>query len=144
MYLEEGKKFAKSVEYDLLPGQRAVRDVRNPTTSEVLVKKNRKYTKAALKKLEQLGVSKLPVSVEEVHGKVAAHDVVDMDTGEILLECNEEVTQSTLDNMREHKIKEFKVLFIDNLNVGSYLRDTLIADKLQTSDEAIMEMLDEL
>jgi DNA-directed RNA polymerase subunit beta len=50
------------------------------------------------------------------------------------------VTESKLDELREHGINEFKILFIDNLNVGSYLRDTLIADKLQTSDEAIMEI----
>ncbi len=50
------------------------------------------------------------------------------------------MTESKLDELREHGINEFKVLFIDNLNVGSYLRDTLIADKLQTSDEAIMEI----
>ena len=50
------------------------------------------------------------------------------------------MTESKLDELREHGINEFKVLFIDNLNVGSYLRDTLIADKLQTPDEAIMEI----
>ena len=50
------------------------------------------------------------------------------------------MTESKLDELREHGINEFKILFIDNLNVGSYLRDTLIADKLQTSDEAIMEI----
>src|SRR5207245_1161550 len=33
-----------------------------------------------------------------------------------------------------------KVLFIDGLNVGSYLRDTLIADNVQTPDETIMEI----
>jgi DNA-directed RNA polymerase subunit beta len=140
VFLEEGKKYSKSVEYDLLPGQRAVRDIRNPQTSEVLVKKNRKYTKGALKKLEQLGVTKLPVTIEEVVGKYAAHDVVDMETGEILLECNEEVTQSVLEQMREHKIKDFKVLFIDALNVGPFLRDTLLADKCNTPEEAVMEI----
>src|SRR5438067_1257303 len=44
------------------------------------------------------------------------------------------------EELRDHGISQFKVLFIDNLNVGSYLRDTLIADKLQTPDEAIMEI----
>jgi DNA-directed RNA polymerase subunit beta len=32
------------------------------------------------------------------------------------------------------------VLFIDGLNVGSFLRDTVLADKLNTADEAIMEI----
>ena len=32
------------------------------------------------------------------------------------------------------------MLFIDGLNVGSYLRDTLVADKIKTEEEAILEI----
>ncbi len=32
------------------------------------------------------------------------------------------------------------MLFIDGLNVGPYLRDTLIADKVKTTEDAIMEI----
>ena len=140
IFLEPNKKYAKSVEYDLLPGQRASRDIRHPDTREILVKKNRKFTKLAIKKLKDSNVERLSVEVTDLVGKVAATDVIDEATGEVILQCNEEVTESKLDELREHGINEFKVLFIDNLNVGSYLRDTLIADKLQSSDEAIMEI----
>jgi DNA-directed RNA polymerase subunit beta len=140
VYLEPNKKYAKSVEYDLLPGQRASRDIRHPDSREVLVKKNRKFTKLAIKKLKDSNVERLAVEISDLVGKVAASDVIDEATGEVILQCSEEVTESKLDELREHGINAFKVLFIDNLNVGSYLRDTLIADKLQTSDEAIMEI----
>jgi DNA-directed RNA polymerase subunit beta len=140
IYLEPNKKYAKSVEYDLLPGQRASRDIRHPDSREILVKKNRKFTKLAIKKLKDSNVERLAVEVTDLVGKVAASDVIDEATGEVVLQCNEELTESKLDELREHGISETKVLFIDNLNVGSYLRDTLIADKLQTSDEAIMEI----
>src|SRR5262244_2478391 len=140
VYLEPNKKYSKSVEYDLLPGQRASRDIRHPDTREVLVKKNRKFTKLAIKKLKDSNVERLAVEVTDLAGKVAASDIIDEATGEVILQCSEEVTESKLDELREHGITQFKVLFIDNLNVGSYLRDTLIADKLQSSDEAIMEI----
>jgi DNA-directed RNA polymerase subunit beta len=140
IFLEAGKKYAKSVEYDLLPGQRATRDVRHPDTREVLVKKNRKFTKLAIKKLKDSNVERLPVEVSELVGKVAATDIIDETTGEVVLQCNEELTETKLDELREHGITAVKILFIDNLNIGSYLRDTLIADKLQTTDEAIMEI----
>jgi DNA-directed RNA polymerase subunit beta len=140
IYLEPGKKYGKSIEYDILPGQRATRDVRHPETREIIVKKNRKFTKLAIKKLQDSGLGRLPVTVEELVGKVAAHDVIDEETGEVLLQCNEEVAEDKLDELREHRIESFKVLFIDNLNVGSYLRDTLVADKLNTPEEAIMEI----
>jgi len=140
VFIEPAKKYSKSVEYDLLPGQRATRDVRHPDTREILVKKNRKFTKLAIKKLKDSGVERLPIEVSELVGKVAATDVIDETTGEVVLQCNEELTEAKLDELREHGITEVKILFIDNLNVGSYLRDTLIADKLQTTDEAIMEI----
>ena len=140
VFLEAGKKYAKSIEYDLLPGQRASRDIRHPDTREILVKKNRKFTKLAIKKLKDSNVERLSVEVSDLVGKVAATDVIDEATGEVILQCNEELTESKLDELREHNIASFKVLFIDNLNVGSYLRDTLIADKLQSPDEAIMEI----
>jgi len=140
VFLEAGKKYAKSVEYDLLPGQRASRDIRHPETREILVKKNRKFTKLAIKKLQDSKIDRLAIEVSDLVGKVAATDVIDEQTGEVILQCNEEISESKLDELREHGIAQFKILFIDNLNVGSYLRDTLIADKLQSSDEAILEI----
>ncbi|MCC6747415.1 MAG: DNA-directed RNA polymerase subunit beta [Deltaproteobacteria bacterium] len=140
IFLEAGKKYAKSIEYDILPGQRATRDIRHPETREVIVRKNRKFTKMAIRKLQESGLERLPMAIEELVGKVAAHDVIDGETGEVLLQCNEEVSEELLDRLRDHGIGEFKILFIDNLNVGSYLRDTLLADKLNTPDEAIMEI----
>jgi DNA-directed RNA polymerase subunit beta len=140
VFLEASKKNSKSVEYDLLPGQRATRDIRHPESREILVKKNRKFTKQAIKKLKDSGVDRLPIEPAELVGKVSAHDVIDETTGEVLLQCNEELTEAKLDELREHGIASFKILFIDNLNVGPYLRDTLIADKLQGPDEAIMEI----
>ena len=139
IYIEKGGKFSKSLEYDLLAGQRATRDIK--VGGEVVVKKNTKFTRAAIKKLKEAEARppadrRPPSSI----GKVSAEDVIDKETGEVILECNEEVTEITLERLREANVGEFKVLFIDGLNVGSYLRDTLIADKVKTTEDAIMEI----
>ena len=138
VYLEKGGKISKSIEYDLLPGQRATRDIK--VGAEVVVKKNTKFTRVAIKKLKEAELDRLPSETADLIGKVSAEDVVDRETGEILLECNEEVTEITLDRLRQADVPEFKVLFIDGLNVGPYLRDTLIADKVKTTEDAIMEI----
>ncbi|MBX3128851.1 MAG: DNA-directed RNA polymerase subunit beta [Polyangiaceae bacterium] len=138
VYVDKGGKFAKSIEFDLLPGQRATRDIK--VDGEVVVKKNTKFTRAAIKKLRESKVDRLPLELAELVGKVSAADVIDKETGEVLLECNEEVTEVTLDRLREADISSFKILFIDGLNVGPYLRDTLIADKVKTTEDAIMEI----
>src|SRR5882724_6541395 len=111
VFFEKGGKISKSVEYDLLTGQRATRDIK--AGSEVVVKKNTKFTKASIKKLRESKVDRLPIEMDELVGKVAAHDIVDKETGEVILECNEELTEMKIERLREAGIDHFKVLFID-------------------------------
>src|SRR5690606_25063166 len=133
-----GDSFEKTVNFELLAGQRATVDIVHE--GEVLVRKNTKLTKAAIKKLTAAGVEKVGLETADVIGKVSAGDVVDPETGEVLLESNEEVTEVILERLREAGIEGFDVLFIDGLNVGPFLRDTLVADKVLTAEEAIMEI----
>jgi DNA-directed RNA polymerase subunit beta len=139
IYLQSNTDFEKSVELELLPGQRATRDIKTKT-GDVIVKKNRKFTRAAIKKLEAAKMKTLPIDADELFTKVSAYDVVDENTGEVILECNEEVSQDKIDELLKRGMKEFKVLFIDNLNVGPYLRETLMLDKIETPEQAIMEI----
>src|SRR5687768_4388889 len=92
IFLEKGGKFSKSIEYELLPGQRATRDIK--VGNEVIVKKNTKFTRAAIKKLKEGKVDRLPNELPDLMGKVSAHDVVDKETGEVILEVNEELTEA--------------------------------------------------
>jgi DNA-directed RNA polymerase subunit beta len=139
--LLEGKgRFEKVIDLELLLNQRATRDVKNPKTGEVIVKKNRKFTRAAIKKLEQAKLKSMPVDLDELLTKVVAHDIVDENTGEVIVECNEDVTEEKLDLLREKGVSELKILFIDNLNVGPFLRNTLQVDKVQSPEEAILEI----
>ncbi|MBX7097048.1 MAG: DNA-directed RNA polymerase subunit beta [Myxococcaceae bacterium] len=139
IYLHSNTEFEKSVELELLYNQRATREIKSKS-GETIVKKNGKFTRAAIKKLEAAKMTRLPLDADELYTKVSAYDVVDEATGEVLLECNEEVTQEKLEELLKRNLKEFKVLFIDNLNVGPYLRETLMMDKIETPDEALMEI----
>jgi DNA-directed RNA polymerase subunit beta len=139
IYLYSETEFEKSVDFELLYNQRATRDVKTKS-GEVIVKKNRKFTRAALKKLEASKITRLPLDADELFTKVSAIDVVDEATGEVLLECNEEMTSAAIEELLKRGVKEIKVLFIDNLNVGPYLRDTLLMDKIESPEEAVMEI----
>src|SRR6202050_5647896 len=99
VYIEKGDKYSKSIEYDLLAGQRATRDVK--LGADVLVKKNTKFTRAAIKKLKEAKIDRMQIDPEELVGKVAAHDVVDKETGEAVLEVNEEGTADKVEQHRE-------------------------------------------
>jgi DNA-directed RNA polymerase subunit beta len=137
----DGKgKYERDLVPELLKGQRATRDIRDPKTGEVIVKKNRKYSEPVIKKLIAAKLKSLPVEPEEVYTKFSAEDVVDETTGEVLLEVNEPVAEEKIEELRKRNIVDFKVLFIDNLNVLSSLRDTLVLDKVSSPEEAIMEI----
>ncbi|MCA9510520.1 MAG: DNA-directed RNA polymerase subunit beta [Myxococcales bacterium] len=140
----DGKKFEKKVVPGLLVGQRATKEVRD-ADNNVIVRKDRKFTAAALRKLEAAGVEWIPIAVEDLIRtdavkRVAPIDIVDESTGEVVLECNEELTQAHLDDLRERGIHEFPLLYLDPISTGTALRDTLLADKILTQEEAIIEI----
>jgi DNA-directed RNA polymerase subunit beta len=73
-------------------------------------------------------------------GKVSAYDVVDMDDREVLLECNEELTEESIASLLAAGIEQVEVLFIDNLNVGLVPPRHLLIDKIESTDEAVIEI----
>ena len=105
-----------------------------------LVRKNRKFTQSALRKMRAAGVDKVPAMLDEVENAINARDIVDMETGEVLLETNEELTQAKIEELRAAGVTEIEALVIDNVNAGPYLRKTLTVDKIETPDEAVLEI----
>ncbi len=130
--------FVRIIDYDnsdLLSSYKAREDIVSPESGEVLLARGRKLSKAALKRMKAAGLEYLPLQDDELIGSYVAHDVVDPGTGEVLLECNEEITADKFEALQESGVEEFEILFIDNVNVGSYLRDTLLVDKIVLSEE---------
>ncbi|RDV37940.1 DNA-directed RNA polymerase subunit beta [Bradymonadaceae bacterium TMQ3] len=139
----EGTNFYKTVNLDLLPGQVASREVLDDE-GNVLVKKGKKFTRGSTRRISKAGLTRIPIALEEVLGKVAAEDIFDMETGEILVECNEELTEAKLEELLTRGIESINVLFIDNVNVGPYLRNTLLVDKITNAEDAILEIYQRL
>src|SRR5210317_1447140 len=135
----ETRVYRKKVNTKLLLGTRATFEVVD-ADGEVLVKANRKFTKAAIRKIEEKKLEFIEIPEEEVVGKIASADVFDESTGEVLVECNEELTAAKLEELVKRGINNIKVLFIDNMFVGPYLRDTLLLDKVNSPEEAKVEI----
>jgi DNA-directed RNA polymerase subunit beta len=138
--LFEGRKAMRLFKPDQLEGVKATRDVRDPKTNELIVRESRKFTKAAIKQMETARIKHVPIAIEEVEGRIAAHDVVDRQTGEVLVECNQPLMAEKLELLREHGIEEVEVLFIDDSRAGPLLRNTLLQDKINSPQEALIEI----
>jgi DNA-directed RNA polymerase subunit beta len=134
-----GAGFRKTVNLKLLPGQRATSDV-VAADGEVIVKANRKFTKASIRKLEEKQVEFIHIPQDDVIGKISSTDIVDQTTGEVIVECNQEITAARLEELKKRGIDRLRVLFIDNLYVGPYLRETLLQDRVGSTEEAIIEI----
>jgi DNA-directed RNA polymerase subunit beta len=140
----DGKKIFKSVVPDLLVGQRCTREVKGDD-GKVLVRKDKKFTGVAVRRIQEAGIEWIPVAAEDLIRtdavkRVAPIDIVDETTGEVILECNEEFTQVHLEELKARGINEFSLLYLDPIITGTALRDTLLADKTLTKEEAIIDI----
>ena len=136
----ESGKGQKQLRLDLLEDSRSTEDIVHPESGAVLVKKQRKVNQRALRRLQETGAASVPIVLEDVVGHFLAEDVVDGETGEVLAESGQELGKGLLETFQEKHVQEFKLLFVDNLKVGPYIRDTLQEDKIRTQDEAIIEI----
>jgi len=128
-------KFFKEISKEVLVGQKATADVLDPETHKVILKKHRRVTEESFRRLEMTKISTIPTEPQDLIGRYLAKDVVDPETGEVIAESNDEVTEKLLNEIRERKVEAFEILFIDNINVSSSLRDTLVIDKIELSRE---------
>ncbi|HVA68017.1 MAG TPA: DNA-directed RNA polymerase subunit beta [Candidatus Binataceae bacterium] len=140
----DGQELAKVFNPHQLAGSRVSRDVRDPKTGEVIAREGRKFNKAIMRAMEQAHVTEVPISLDEVVGRIAAHDVADPATGEVLLQTNEELTEETLEKLRAHGIKRLEVLYTEDQPGGGPLRLTLALDKLEKPSDAIIDIYKKL
>ena len=89
----DGKKISKSIVPEYLMGQKVSVTIKDPKTGDVIIKKDRKFTRIAIKKMVAAGIEYIPVEVEDIIEGVASMDIVDPATGEVILECNEVLTR---------------------------------------------------
>jgi DNA-directed RNA polymerase subunit beta len=140
MLILDGKQLAKQFKPDQLLGARVSREVKDPKSGEVLAREGRKFNRAVVRQLEQAKIEEVPIAIDEVRGRISAHDVPDPNTGEILLRINEELTDEKVEQLQTHGVKRIEVLYTEDQPGGGPLRLTLLQDKLDGPDEAIIEI----
>ncbi len=135
----DGEKLSFSVD-ESLTGQKSPDDIKDPESGEVIVKKGRKLTKPLLKKVMDAGIKCIAIKEAELAGKIISSDVRDPQTGEIIFRCNEELPFNGLEIAKEKGVKELKFIHIDEDLDNASMRETLLIDKIDTTEDAIMEI----
>ncbi len=124
---------------DLYKGRKLSFDLVEATSKEVLVKADTTISVGVLKKLERSKISKVILPEDELMGMYIATDIFDKE-GVPIVTAGLEVNKETLEKLESENIKEFALLLIDNINIGSYLLNTLLADKNDTRFKALNEI----
>ena len=133
-------KMFREIDIDRMAGQRAIVDIVDPKTQEVLVKQGRRITRAIVKRVKQIELTEVEVTSADLDGKVLARPLIDESTGEIIADANAEMNKDILERAMAAGISEFSLIFFDGLSVGPYLRNTLLVDKVNTTEESLIEI----
>jgi DNA-directed RNA polymerase subunit beta len=132
----------KEIEFEVVPqrlrGETAAFEIR--VGKKVIVEEGRRITARHVKELEEAQIKRLPVPTEYVQGKVLSHDIVNTETGEILAKANEILTVPTVAKLIESGITEIKTLYVNDLDRGPFISDTLRIDPTKTRLEALVEI----
>ena len=139
-FVIRGKRIFKEFNEDLLKGQRAGRDVKDPETGDTIVPKGRVFTKAAIKRLKSAGIDLIPMSVEDILNKVFSKTIVDPDKEEPIVTCNQTLDEENLQALRDAGITEFELLFIDGVTTSDSIHKTLLLDKVETKEGGLIEI----
>jgi DNA-directed RNA polymerase subunit beta len=139
-FVIRGKRVFKELNEDLLKGQRASRDIKDPESGDIIVSKGRVFTKAAIKRLKSASVDLIPMGVEDILNKVFSKTIVGPDSEEPIVKCNQTFDEEVFQALRDAGIAEFELLFIDGVTTSDSIHKTLLLDKVEIKEDALIEI----
>jgi len=138
--LVDKESFRCVLDLKSLQGQKITEDIIDPKSGEILARKGERFSKKLYKNLIDIGVQEIPVSLNSLEGRIAANDIVDPQTGEVLVRTNQAFEKENLELMQERAVGEIDLLVLDSPEVNTSIRDTMLLDKVITTDDAILDI----
>ncbi len=133
----------KEIFLDLIPerlrGETFEFDIKDKQ-GKVIVEADRRITARHVRLLKSKKLKKLSVPTIYLIGKILGRDVVDTKTGEILAEANSVISNELVEVLLDKPGIRFETLFINDLDHGSFISDTLAIDATTNALEAQIEI----
>ena len=140
LYTQADSGWQMPYDANRMKGMKAVTDLIDAETGEVVVPAGRKLTARAARQLADKGLKALKVTDEELEGLYLAEDMVNMHSGEIYAEAGDEISAKLLGQLKDLGFTELPLLDIDHVNTGAYIRNTLAVDKNETREGALFDI----
>ena len=138
--LVEGSSFKCLLDPINLPSYKVAEDIRDPKTRRIVVRSGERLTRKLSKKLLDSGVTEIPVDRDYVVDRIVAHDIVDPQTGEVLTRTNQALSPEEVEGIQQRGVEEIALLNLDNPDVSPTIRETMLLDKLITTDDAVLDI----
>jgi len=133
----------KGADLELIPerlrGETAGFDIKDGD-GNVIVESGRRITARHIRQMEKAKLGKLQVPDDYLVGQMLGEDLVEKSTGELLAAANTEITEELVQSLRDAGVKTFRVLYINDLDQGPYISNTLAIDTTTTQLEALVEI----
>ena len=133
---------AKEIRMGLVPdrlrGETAMFDIK--LGRKLIVEEGRRITAKHVRDMESSRVDQLVVPTHYLEGKNLAHDIVDTETGELLAPANAELTPELIELLIEKEVDHIQTLYVNDLDRGAYISNTLKIDPSTTRLEALVEI----
>ncbi|MGI9290667.1 MAG: DNA-directed RNA polymerase subunit beta [Gammaproteobacteria bacterium] len=139
-------KFEMGLVPQRLRGENATFDIK--IGRKVIVEEGKRITARHVKELEKSKADTLEIPATYLEGKVLAHTVIDQETGEILCdeegnpiaEANTELTPELIAKLIEEGVQHVRCIYVNDLDEGPYISNTLRVDPSSTQLEALVEI----
>ena len=132
------EQFSLDLVPERLQGETASFDIR--IGDRVLLEAGQRVKAKHVRDLVKAGVQSLPIPRDYLVGKILAHDLRAPDTGELLALANDELTTDKLEKIQASGITQFQTLYVNDVNRGPHLSNTLRADPTRSQWEAQVEI----
>ncbi|OAI10131.1 DNA-directed RNA polymerase subunit beta [Methylomonas lenta] len=123
---------------DRLRGEMAVFDIKHD--GAVIVEEGRRITAKHVRLLEKSGVSEIEVPKDYLFGKILGHNIIDKSTGELIANVNDELTDALLEKLIEAGVSEINTLYVNDLDRGPYISNSMTLDTTTNRMEALVEI----
>jgi DNA-directed RNA polymerase subunit beta len=134
----QGGEFTLNLIPERLRGDIAPFEIKK--AGKVIVEKGRRITIRHIQQLEKSNIKKLDVPADYLLGKVLAKTLINPETGEILANANDVITADVIKSILNSKIKHFETLYVNDIDHGAYISDTLRVDSTTNALEALVEI----
>jgi DNA-directed RNA polymerase subunit beta len=137
-YLLSKKEIKIQINLDHLKGSVADFDIN--IGKKTIVGKGKRVNSLHIKKIKDTKNKYLKLSFEDLEEKILADDLIDKETGELLASTNDKLDKELLEMIIEKGIKEVETIYINDVDQGPYISNSLRIDPSSTAEEALIEI----